>query len=164
MTVIYDRESSLNFWPSWKKVYLKFMKHWKKVSVRRQCLVHVFFQTKEFLNRRENVKDELRMEDQWRWGQLKSSAELKNWFEVIGIQELETFQHDWASLAEQLEKFWWKIWAWWKCVPKWSENLMTVQKLRRKFVCANLLEALSAEPDFLDTVVAEGESRSLRIF
>jgi hypothetical protein len=49
-------------------------------------------------------------------------------------------------------------------VPKWSENLMTVQKLRRKFVCANLLEALSAEPDFLDTVVAEGESRSLRIF
>jgi hypothetical protein len=37
-----------------------------------------------------------------------------------------------------------------KMIPK---NLTIEQKLRRKLVCANLLETLSAEPDFLDTVV-----------
>jgi hypothetical protein len=42
-----------------------------------------------------------------------------------------------------------------KMVPK---NLTIEQKLRRKFVCVDLLETLSAEPDFLDTVVTGDES------
>lgn len=36
-----------------------------------------------------------------------------------------------------------------RAVPK---DLTIKQKLRRKFVCGDLVEALSAEPDFLDTI------------